>query len=58
MLVAIAHLIVFVSGVLPTPDVLPSCAQSERCAAIRARSAKMEQLCQLRESNREEGTLC
>lgn len=32
--------------------------QSERCAAIRARSAKMEQLCQLRESNREEGTLC
>lgn len=35
MLVAIAHLIVFVSGVLPTPDVLPSCAQSERCAAIR-----------------------
>ena len=32
--------------------------QSERCAAIRAKSAKMEQLCQLRESNREEGTLC
>lgn len=32
--------------------------QSERCAAIRARSAKMEQLCQLRESNREEGALC
>ena len=32
--------------------------QSERCAAIRGRSAKMEQLCQLRESNREEGTLC
>lgn len=32
--------------------------QSERCAAIRAKSARMEQLCQLRESNREEGTLC
>ena len=32
--------------------------QSQRCAAIRAKSAKMEQLCQLRESNREEGTLC
>ena len=32
--------------------------QSERCAAIRAKSAKMEQLCQLRASNREEGTLC
>ena len=32
--------------------------QSERCAAIRAKSAKMEQLCQLRESNREEGALC
>ena len=32
--------------------------QSECCAAIRAKSAKMEQLCQLRESNRKEGTLC
>ena len=32
--------------------------QSERCAAIRARSAKMEQLCQLRENGGEEGTLC
>ena len=27
-------------------------------AAIRAKSAKMEQLCQLRESNREEAVLC
>ena len=32
--------------------------QGERCAAIRAKSAKMEQLCQLRESNREEAVLC
>ena len=32
--------------------------QSERCAAIRARSAKMEQLCQLRESNGEEAAVC
>ena len=31
---------------------------SPRCAAIRAKSAKMEQLCQLRESNREEAVLC
>ena len=32
--------------------------QGERCAAIRAKSARMEQLCQLRESNREEAVLC
>ncbi len=32
--------------------------QSERCVAIRARSAKMEQLCQLRESNGEEAAVC
>ncbi len=32
--------------------------QSERCVAIRARSAKMEQLCQLRESNGEEASVC
>ena len=32
--------------------------QSERCAAIRAKSAKMEQLCQLRESNGEEAAVC
>lgn len=35
MLVAIVQLIAFVSGVLPTLDVLPSCPDSERCAAIR-----------------------
>ena len=32
--------------------------QGERCAAIRAKSAKMEQLCQLREIDREEAVLC
>ncbi len=32
--------------------------QGERCAAIRAKSAKMEQLCQLRENDREEAVLC
>ena len=32
--------------------------QSERCAAIRAKSAKMEQLCQLRENGGEEASLC
>lgn len=32
--------------------------QSERCAAIRARSAKMEQLCQLREGNGEGAAVC
>ncbi len=32
--------------------------QSQRCAAIRAKSAKMEQLCQLRQSNGEEASVC
>ena len=32
--------------------------QSQRCAAIRARSAKMEQLCQLRQGNGEEASVC
>ena len=32
--------------------------QSERCAAIRAKSAKMEQLCQLRQGNGEEASVC
>lgn len=32
--------------------------QSQRCAAIRAKSAKMEQLCQLRQGNREEASVC
>jgi len=32
--------------------------QSQRCAAIRAKSAKMEQLCQLREGNGEEASVC
>jgi hypothetical protein len=35
VLVAIVQLIAFVSGVLPTPDLLPSCPEGERCAAIR-----------------------
>ena len=32
--------------------------QSQRCAAIRAKSAKMEQLCQLRQGNGEEASVC
>lgn len=32
--------------------------QSRRCAAIRAKSAKMEQLCQLRQGNGEEASVC
>ena len=32
--------------------------QGERCAAIRAKSAKMEQLCQLRQGNGEEASVC
>ena len=32
--------------------------QSERCAAIRAKSARMEQLCQLREGNGEGAAVC
>ena len=32
--------------------------QSQRCAAIRAKSAKMEQLCQLRQGNGEEAPVC
>ncbi len=32
--------------------------QSQRCAAIRAKSAKMEQLCQLRQGNGEEASAC
>ena len=32
--------------------------QSQRCAAIRAKSAKMEQLCQLRQGNGEEVSVC
>ena len=32
--------------------------QSQRCAAIRAKSAKMEQLCQLRQGNGEEESVC
>ena len=32
--------------------------QSKRCAAIRAKSAKMEQLCQLRQGNGEEASVC
>ena len=32
--------------------------QSQRCAAIRAKSAKMEQLCQLRQGNEEEASVC
>ena len=32
--------------------------QSQRCAAIRAKSAKMEHLCQLREGNGEEASVC
>ena len=32
--------------------------QSQRCAAIRAKSAKMEQLCQLRQGSREEASVC
>lgn len=32
--------------------------QSQCCAAIRARSAKMEQLCQLRQGNGEEASVC
>ena len=32
--------------------------QGQRCAAIRAKSAKMEQLCQLRQGNGEEASVC
>ena len=32
--------------------------QSQRCAAIRTKSAKMEQLCQLRQGNGEEASVC
>ena len=32
--------------------------QSQRCAAIRAKSTKMEQLCQLRQGNGEEASVC
>ena len=32
--------------------------QSQRCAVIRAKSAKMEQLCQLRQGNGEEASVC
>lgn len=32
--------------------------QSQRCASIRAKSAKMEQLCQLRQGNGEEASVC
>ena len=32
--------------------------QSQRCAAIRAKSAKMEQLCQLHQGNGEEASVC
>ena len=32
--------------------------QSQRCAAIRAKSARMEQLCQLRQGNGEEASVC
>ena len=32
--------------------------QSQRCAAIRAKSAKMEKLCQLRQGNGEEASVC
>ena len=32
--------------------------QSQRCAAIRAKSAKMERLCQLRQGNGEEASVC
>lgn len=32
--------------------------QSQRCTAIRAKSAKMEQLCQLRQGNGEEASVC
>ena len=32
--------------------------QSQRCAAIRAKSAKMEQLCQLLQGNGKEASVC
>ncbi len=35
MLVAIVQFVAFISGALPTPEALPSCPQTDRCAAIR-----------------------